>query len=93
MFFIFQPWRENIAHANILKPTVDRILFKWIDRDQDFNNWSKPPDFFGGDIVTPDTIHAAGETLKAEQSEHQRAEIEKWEKKLVVADPIFRTHR
>jgi len=88
-----KPWRENVAHANILKPTVDRILFKWIDRDQDFNNWSKPLDFFGGEIVAPDTIHAAGETLRAEQSEHQRAEVEKWEKKLVVSDPVFRTHR
>ena len=89
----YQPWRENTLHANILKPSVDRIIFKWIDRDLDFDTWKRSAPASSQMAAPPATIHAAGETLRAEQEEYQRAEFEKWKKKLVVDDTQFHSHR
>lgn len=93
LLFCEKPWRENTLHANILKPSVDRITFKWIDRDLDFDTWKKTASSSKQMTAPPVTIHAAGETLRAEQEEYQRAEFEKWKKKLVVDDTRFYTHR
>ncbi|EDO32777.1 predicted protein, partial [Nematostella vectensis] len=41
-----KPWKENILHSNILKPTVDRDIFTWPYRDRDLNLITKPPPFF-----------------------------------------------
>merc|ERR1712048_45012 len=86
-----KPWRENILHANELKPTVDRVTYTWEDRDIDFNLWETPPEHFG--VSAPVTIHSAGDTLNKEQRDVQEKENEAWKKKLVVDDSRLRTHR
>jgi len=88
-----KPWRENTLHANILKPPVDRIIFKWIDRDLDFDTWKRTAPASSLMVAPPATIHTAGESLRVEQEEYQRAEFEKWKKRLVVDDTQFHSHR
>lgn len=85
------PWRENILHANVIKPTVDRLLFKWENRTLDFNTWSPSEPFFGEPAVV--TIHKAGDSLKNEQMESKVKDESDWKEKLVVDDVKFKTHR
>jgi len=76
-----------------MKPSVDRLLYKWIDRDIDFDTWTKPLNYFGQKEVTPVTIHAAGDTLRAEKELSKKAELKEWRGKMVVSNPRFHTHR
>lgn len=85
------PWRENILHRNILKPSVDRIYFNYEDRGLDFDTLSTPPNFFGK--PAPVTIHAAGDTLANEKLNAKMKDLMKWRDKLVVDDTEFKTHR
>jgi len=86
-----KPWRENVLHANKLKPTVKRVKFSWKDRSQDFDLLKKPKDYFGKPPIA--TIHLAGDTLSNEQRHAAENERKGWEKSLVVDNPILQTYR
>ncbi|XP_020606074.1 uncharacterized protein FLJ43738-like [Orbicella faveolata] len=86
-----KPWKENILHANILKPTVDRENFPWDYRDTDLNLLSVPPPFFDKNAVL--SVHAAGDTKEQEENEAAEKYTRQWQERIVVDDTIFRTHR
>lgn len=86
-----KPWKENILHANILKPTVDRENFPWDYRDADLNLLSLPPPFFDKNPCL--SFHAAGDTKELEQDEADMETTRQWRDRIVVDDTIFRTHR
>lgn len=86
-----KPWKENVLHANILKPTVDRENFPWAHRDGDLNLLSAPPPFF--DEVPVLSVHLAGDTKEQEQHEAALESRRQWKERIVVDDTIFRTHR
>ncbi|XP_032228067.2 uncharacterized protein LOC5503934 [Nematostella vectensis] len=86
-----KPWKENILHSNILKPTVDRDIFTWPYRDRDLNLITKPPPFFDPNVVL--SVHSAGDTKEEEMRRAQEQEANWWRTRVVVDDPIFRTHR
>lgn len=86
-----KPWKENVLHANILKPTVDRENFPWVYRDRDFDLLSAPPPFFDENPVV--SVHSAGDTKEKEQYEALLESRRQWEENVVVDDTIFRTHR
>ncbi|KAL9960808.1 hypothetical protein ACROYT_G034311 [Oculina patagonica] len=86
-----KPWKENILHANILKPTVNRENFPWDYRDADLNLLSVPPPFFDKNPVL--SVHAAGDTKEQEETEAAERHTRQWQERIVVDDTIFRTHR
>eukprot|EP00794_Sanderia_malayensis_P005993 gene5993-6689_t len=86
-----KPWRENILHANVLKPTVNRMEFSWDERSSDFDIWTKPKAFFGSSA--PATIHLAGDTLAEERKKANDEEKDLWKKALVTDDLMFKVHR
>ncbi|XP_068172433.1 uncharacterized protein [Antennarius striatus] len=80
-----KPWRENILHANVLKPTLSRDMRPSSEHHQDFNIYSKPPDFFS---PSPITIHLAGELLRREQLEAAAERSGRWLKKLLSGGTV-----
>ncbi|XP_071961619.1 uncharacterized protein [Antedon mediterranea] len=86
-----QPWEENILHANILKPTLDRDRYTWSLRNEDIDLYRKPHKDFG--IHPPATIHLAGDTLDKEKRTAHDAEDDMWRERLIVDDPQMKFHR
>lgn len=86
-----KPWKENILHANILKPTVDRENFPWDYRDADVNLLPHPPPFFDKNPCL--SVHTAGDTKEQEQDDAAMETARQWRNKIVVDDTIFRMHR
>lgn len=69
---------------------MDRVLYKWADRNDDFDVWRKPIDHFG---LSASTVHAAGETLEKEVHACKSKDERTWHEKIVVDDLHFKTHR
>lgn len=86
-----QGWEENVLHANVLKPTVEREGNKWQERVSDFDVWTKPNPVFGAD--EPVTIHLAGARLKNEKMETLLKEHQDWKSKIIVKDTQMKFHR
>lgn len=70
-----------------------REIFPWPFREKDFDiNLSRPrPTYL--DLQTVKSIHPAGDIKELEIRQSQEADAKKWQEKLVVDNPIFRTHR
>ncbi|XP_069062733.1 uncharacterized protein CFAP92 isoform X2 [Pleurodeles waltl] len=62
-------WKENVLHANILKPTLNRDRWSWMHRHLDFDLYKRPSLFF--DTSPPIITHLPGETFKDEQMHEQ----------------------
>lgn len=83
-------WKENVLHANILKPTLKRDRWNWMHRHLDFDLYKKASGFF--DIPPPITTHLPGEAFKDEQIQEQ-LELSKCKDNAGVDDTKMKIYR
>ncbi|XP_067854781.1 uncharacterized protein cfap92 isoform X2 [Heptranchias perlo] len=72
-------WKENILHANIHVPILQRNRWKWNARHEDFELYKKVHY-----ESAPVSIHLAGDSLRAEQLETVHRNYEDWRSKVIV---------
>ncbi|XP_063283036.1 uncharacterized protein CFAP92 [Pelobates fuscus] len=69
-------WKENILHANILKPTLTRDRWSWEQRRSDFDLYLKYYDRFP--LFVPGAVHLAGIKHQEEEKQARQVEYHKW---------------
>ena len=87
----FQPFVDNILHANVLEPTLDRTRWSWDKRHQDVDLYRRPYSIFNPH--DPITIHLAGEKLKQERKAASKSADALWRSKVMVDDTSMQFHR
>ncbi|CAH1783576.1 unnamed protein product [Owenia fusiformis] len=83
-------WTENVLHANVLEPTLNRERYDWSNRQVDLDIWTKPRRSFGDE---PITIHLAGDKLDKERRAAAHSADAAWRSKVIVDDPRVYLHR
>nr|XP_039250444.1 uncharacterized protein LOC120328106 [Styela clava] len=83
-------WKENTLHGHILKPTLDRAIWKWDLRHQDMKLYNQPRMNYE---EKASTVHLPGDK-RLEEIEQARIKKEReWKSKIIVDSSRMKFHR
>ncbi|CAH2313266.1 Hypothetical predicted protein [Pelobates cultripes] len=88
---VAKAWKENILHANILKPTLTRDRWSWEQRRSDFDLYLKYYDRFP--LFVPGAVHLAGIKHQEEEKQARQVEYNKWLQNSKVENSKMEFHR